>query len=119
MRQIKQCISALKDSGIKVYMPAVHEGICTAPYCVVQYLGAYPEGGALTGTEVLRIHIYAPLGHFFALDELKHRAEEAMSPLVAGGALRPCEGVGACTVSDTYKAYACYLDYRVQYGLNA
>ncbi len=100
-------------------MPASHDGICTSPYCVVQYLGAYPDSGAVTGAEVIRIHLYAPVGRFSALCELKHKAEEALSFLVAEGALRPCEGVGACTVNDIYKAYACYLDYRVQYGMNA
>lgn len=116
MRQLRQCIDALKDGGLTVYLPAVREGVCTSPYCVVQPLGSFPSGG--TGYSLLRIHIYAPAGRFAVLEEQKRKAENAMKPLVESGAVRPCEGVSACAVDDTFKAYAVYLDYRVQYGLD-
>lgn len=116
MKQIRQCVNALKDGGIAVYMPSAHEGVCTQPYCVVQFLGSYPRSGIGTGYDVLRIHLYAPIGCFALLEQLKETAERAMLSLVESGAVRPCEGVGACTVDNTYKAHACYLDYRVQYG---
>ena len=119
MRQLRECVNALSQSGLTVYMPALHEGVCTAPYCVVQYMGSTPESSIGTGYDVLRVHIYAPVGRFALVDELLKKAEKAMEPLVKSGAVRPCEGIGACTVDDTYKAYACHLDYRVQYGLNA
>lgn len=116
LKQLKACIDALKEGGVAVYAPAAHEGICTAPYCAVQYLGGYPQKG--TGHELLRVHIYAPVGKLAQLQSLKERAEKALRPLVESGALRQCEGVGACTVNDTFKAYASYLDYRVMYGMN-
>ncbi len=117
MKQLRECVNALKAGGLTVHMPASHEGVCMSPYCVVQYLGAYPNSGAGTGEQVLRIHLYAPIGQFFLVKELKDRAEAALQPLVESGSLRPCEGVGVCNVNDTFKAHACYLDYRVQYGL--
>ncbi len=116
MRQLRQCVEALKKEGLTVYMPAMHEGICTAPYCVVQPFGSHPSGA--TGYSLLRIHIYAPTGRFLTLAEQKRMAEKAMKPLVESGAVRPCENISSCTVDDTYKAYTVYLDYRVQYGLD-
>lgn len=118
MKQIMSCVNALKEEGVAVYMPSVYEGICTSPYCVVQFLGSYPISGAGIGWDVLRVHIYAPIGRHFLLQELKEKVENALAPLVEKGSLRPCEAVGACRVDDTYKAYACYLDYRIQYGSN-
>ncbi len=119
MRQLRLCMEALKKGGVEVYAPAHHEGVCTAPYCVVQYLGSVPNSSAGTGCDLLRVHLYAPIGRFFLMEDIKKKAEKAMEPLIKSGAVRPCDGVGACTVNDTYKAYACYLDYRVQFGLNA
>ncbi len=119
MKQLKQCINALKNGGLDVYPPAFYEGICTSPYCVVQYLGSFPQSGPGTGYDLLRVHLYAPVGQFSLMQELKRKAEKAMDTLIKNGAVRPCEGVGACIVDDTYKAHACYLDYRVQFGLNA
>lgn len=119
MRQLRRCIEALKEGGVEVYTPAHHEGVCTSPYCVVQYIGSVPGSPAGTGYDLLRINLYAPIGRFFLMEELKKKAEDAMAVLIKSGSVRPCEGVGACTVNDTYKAHVCYLDYRVQYGLNA
>ncbi len=118
MRHLHLCMETLKNGGVSVYSPSYHEGVCTAPYCVVQYLGSFPQSSQGTGYDLLRVHLYAPIGRFSLMEEIKKKAEKAMEPLVKSGAIRPCEGVGACTVNDTYKAHACYLDYRVQFGLN-
>lgn len=116
LKQLRACVKALKEGGVAVYMPAVHEGVCTSPYCAVQYLGGYPQKS--TGYELLRVHIYAPVGQLGMLQSLKDKVENALRPLAESGVLRQCEGIGACTVDDTYKAYASYLDYRVMYGMN-
>ncbi len=116
MKQLRQCVNALKEGGLSVYMPSSHEGVCTSPYCVVQFLGSYPRSGMGTGYDVLRVHLYVPIGRFALMEELLKKAENAMLPLIESSAVRPCEGIGACTVDDTYKAHACCLDYRVMYG---
>ncbi len=118
MRQLKQCIDALRKGGLTVYTPASHDGVCASPYCVVQYLGSVLHSSAGTGIDMLRIHIYAPIGRFFLIEEMREKTEKAMRPLIESGAVRPCESVGACVVDDTFKAHSCYLDYRVQFGMN-
>lgn len=118
MKQLRSIINALKDGGISVYMPSSHVGVCTKPYCVVQFSGSYPRSGSGTGYDIYRIHLYAPVGCFALLEELESKARAAMLTLSAKGTVRPCDSVGACTVDDTCKALACYLDYRVQYGLD-
>ncbi len=116
MKRLRNIAGALEEKGIPVYMPSSHVGVCTQPYCVVQFLGSYPASGFGTGYDVVRIHIYAPVGCFALLERLEDRVETAMLPLTAIGAVRPCDSVGACTVDDSTKALACYLDYHVQYG---
>lgn len=119
IRKLETVITALENAGIPAYYPGQHEGICTSPYCVVQSMGSFPEAGRGPGYEIIRIHLYVPVGRFSLLETLIEQVESALSGPVGQGQLRPYEEVGACLIEEAFRAHTCYLDCRVQYGLGS
>lgn len=105
--------SALSGAGIDVRYPGAKQGICTAPYVVVQMSGTYPyaESNRL-GYTLITVHCYAPLPDYSALDELVVRVRAALRPLSPD--LRPTGYQTMNTINDRFQAHESSVEYMVQ-----
>lgn len=106
-------ITALSGAGIAVYHPGMKEGVCTAPYVVVQNTGTYQYAQSQRlGYTLMSVICYAPIGRYGELDALIARVKAALASLAPD--LRPTGNEGIHTVNDRFRAYESYVEYMLQ-----
>ena len=106
-------VTALAGAGITVKYPGAKQGVCTAPYAVVQDFGTYPYAqSAHLGYTLIQIHCYAPVGNYPALPLLISQVKTALAPLAAD--LRPTGSEGIHDINDVFKAHTGYVEYILQ-----
>lgn len=105
--------AALREAGVAVMYPAAKQGICQAPYAVVQDMGTfrYPQSDRLVYT-LLAVRCYVPLHDYPALGRLVDTVRAALAPLAPD--LRPVGGEGVHTVNEKFHAHETYVEYIIQ-----
>lgn len=108
-------IRRLREAGAEAFMPGIHEGICTSPYCVVRLFSgtlSTPAGGYVR----YRVHLYTPAGRPELLDALAGSVRTALLPMEADGTLHLAEPRGIVSIDDSYRAVCSYIDYVSYYS---
>lgn len=105
--------AALRAAGIEVRDPAAKQGVCSAPYVVVQEMGTYryAQSDRLAYT-LLSVHCYVPVVRYDALEVLVGKVGAALAALAPD--LRPTGSKGVHTINDRFRAHETYLEYMVQ-----
>ena len=105
--------SALSDAGIDVALPGAKQGVCLAPYVVVQQTGTYrfAQSDGL-GYSLITIHCYVPLAGYPMLSSLLERVRAALIPLQPD--LRPAGNESPHIINDHFRAHEGSAQYIVQ-----
>ncbi len=117
MEQWQIIYSALAKSGIEVYAPGGHEGICLAPYCVVQPLGGtIREGSRSCGQATYRIYLVVPCEAPAVMSRLAERVHNALSGLVGASTLQLAAPRSPMMTDNGFQALISYIDYNCFYS---
>jgi len=115
LNKTQNIIAALLKAGLKAFPPAVHEGLCRSPYCVVQVLSSAllcPSGGYVR----YRVHLYVSAHRSTDMDALALSVRKALLPCETEGWLTLAQPCGTVSVSDAYRAAYSFIDYVSYYS---
>ena len=104
---------ALRAVGIDVRNPAAKQGVCDAPYVVVQEMGTYRYAQShRLGYTLVSVHCYVPMARYDQLEMLTQRVREALAGLAPD--LRPTGNAGVHSINDRFRAHETYVEYMIQ-----
>lgn len=106
-------LDELAGAGIDVAFPGAKQGICAAPYVVVQNMGThrFAQSDGL-GYSLYEVHCYVPLADYRLLPLLIERVKAALQPLAPD--LRPVGDERVHLINDRFRAHEGSVQYLVQ-----
>jgi len=117
MDKWQEIYSALAESGIEVYAPGGHCGICRAPYCVAQTTGSYAGGeSSRCGRSEYRIYLVVPAESPSKIEKLAADVRSALADMLESGSLEFVQPRGATVPDDGFQALISYMDFVSYYS---
>ena len=111
----ERVVRALRDAGVDAYTPGQRQGICNAPYVVVQRFGDYTYAATpqITGYTLLHVIGYVPLAQPQKMEPLLQQVDDALAGCPY---LTPTNNREPESINDPYKAHEEGLEYQVQWA---
>ncbi len=105
--------NTLAHDGIDVALPGARQGVCSAPYVVVQDAGTfrYAASAGLCYT-LFAVHCYVPLYAYGQLDPLIARVRASLASLAPD--LRSAGSLSPHLINDHFRAHQATVHYLLQ-----